>query len=121
MNHDHQRSGLIYSGHPRTILGYCWPWTVRAGQVIDFKVSAHAESPYKADLVRIVCADDLSDKAMFKEKEVAATFAGVYPGRLQATNTGSYVEIDSASSLDSLMSFTVRSEERRVGKECRSR
>src|SRR5579859_4347706 len=108
MNHDHQRSGLIYSGHPRTILGYCWPWTVRAGQVIDFKVSAHAESPYKADLVRIVCADDLSDKAMFKEKEVAATFAGVYPGRLQATNTGSYVEIDSASSLDSLMSFTVQ-------------
>lgn len=89
-------------------MGYGWPWTVRAGDAIDFKVSTYADGPYRADLVRLICGDDLSDPAMFKEKEVPAPFSGTYPGRLQAIHTGSYVEIDPRSCLDRLESFTVQ-------------
>jgi N,N-dimethylformamidase len=95
-------------GCPRTILGYAWPWTVRPGDTVDFRVSTFAPGPYRADLVRIVCGDSLSDPAMFKEQECAALFAGTYLGRRQDIHTGSYVEIESGPCLDTLETFTVQ-------------
>ena len=76
--HGMSSDALIHSGRARTIVGYGWPWTVRPGETIDFMVSADPQTSYKADLVRIICADNLSDPAMFKEKELAAPFSREY-------------------------------------------
>jgi len=89
-------------------VGYGWPWTVRPGETIDFMVSADPQTSYRADLVRIICGDNLSDPAMFKEKELAAAFSGDYPGRRQSIHAGSYVEIAAQACLDELQSFTVQ-------------
>src|SRR5262249_3417474 len=61
-----------------------------------------------ADLVRIVCGDDLSDPAMFEEQELSAPFTGTHQGRFQPIHTGSYVEIDQAPCLNALESFTIQ-------------
>jgi N,N-dimethylformamidase len=93
----------------RTIVGYCWPWTARAGEHIEFKVSATERNLlYRADLVRIVCADSLSDQDLFKEVELRATFSGEYSGRHQPIHPGSYIEIPSTNALNKLESFTVQ-------------
>lgn len=92
----------------RIMVGYCWPWTVRPGQQVDFMVSCRGDGAYRADLVRITCADNLSSAQMFKEEQIDAPFSGQYPGRVQATSTGSYVEIAPSAVLDSLTSFTVQ-------------
>lgn len=96
------------SSGPRTLVGYCWPWTARPGEQVDFMVSCHTPGAYRADLVRIVCGDDLSSAAMFKEKELRAPFSGDHPGRFQPTHPGSYVEIAPNAVLDHLASFTVQ-------------
>jgi N,N-dimethylformamidase len=62
---------------------------------------------YQADLVRLICAEGLSDPKMFKERVIAASFAGSYIGRRQETWVGSYAQIPSKSVLDGLRSFTV--------------
>jgi N,N-dimethylformamidase len=90
----------------RTINGYCWPWTARPGETLDFRVSAEGGT-YDATLVRIICADDMTLPLLYKEELVAAPFAGTYPGRLQQTNIGSYVEIEPRDILAGLSSFTV--------------
>jgi N,N-dimethylformamidase len=92
----------------RTIIGYCWPWTVRSGEQVDFMVSCERAGAYDAALVRIICADNLTNPAMFKEEEVAAAFNGRHAARAQATHVGSYVEIIPRPLLDELSSFTVQ-------------
>lgn len=93
---------------PRTIIGYCWPQTVRPGESLDAMVSTYAKGPYQADLVRIICGDNLTDPDLYKEEELTAPFAGEYPGRHQPIHIGSYVEISPHKVLDRLDSFTVQ-------------
>lgn len=92
----------------RTITGYCWPWTVRPDDKLDFRVSAEGGGIYSAALVKIICGDDMSSPEMYKEQPIAAPFAGTYPARFQRTNIGSYVEIAPSKLLDGLNSFTVQ-------------
>ena len=108
VNSETSQSALIKSGIPRTIVGYCWPWTLRPGDNLDFMVSAHDKDSYQADLVRIICADNLSDPTMFKEEVLQAPFTGTYPGHYQPTDTGSYIEVEPDECLDNLTSFTVQ-------------
>ena len=37
------------ASHPRTIIGYCWPQTVRPQQSLDVMVSTHTNEPYQAN------------------------------------------------------------------------
>jgi N,N-dimethylformamidase len=92
----------------KTIVGYCWPWTARPGETIEFKVSAFEEGEYRADLVRIICGDNFSDPARYQEEPLAAAFAGSYPGQFQRTYPGSLIQIPACSRLDALDSFTVQ-------------
>jgi N,N-dimethylformamidase len=96
------------SGSSRSVVGYCWPWTVRSGEQVDFCVSCENGADFSANLVRILCADNLSSLEMFKEQALEASFDGSYPGRLQRTHLGSYVEIIPTAGLDRLSSFTVQ-------------
>ena len=93
----------------RSIVGYCWPWTVRPGESLDFMVSTEScGEKYRADLVRIICAEGIADPKMFKEQELESPFAGLYEGRYQETHLGSYVEIGPSPALNRLDHFTVQ-------------
>ena len=99
------------TGIERSILGYCWPWTVRPGDRVDFMVSTYgerSEEPYVARLVRIYCGDAVNDGSHFKEVELDSPFNGEYAGRHQSCHPGSYVEIPSSDVLNGLQSFTVQ-------------
>jgi N,N-dimethylformamidase len=93
---------------PRTIVGYCWPWTVRPGEKLDFRVSADGGGEYEAALVRIICGDDMSSPDMFKELLLEAPFTGRYPARFQHTDLGSFVEIPLKPALNGLGNFSLQ-------------
>ncbi len=95
-------------GPPRTILGYCWPWTARPGKTLDFKVSTYAKGDYQADLVRVIHGNYWPAQKMQKEIEINAPFAGRYSGRYQKSAPGSFVEIDDQQALPTGGSFTVQ-------------
>src|ERR1700741_592722 len=92
----------------RTIIGYSWPWTARPGEKVAFKVSTYAPGDYTASLVRLICADAITDNGKhYKEEPLTAAFAGTYTGRHQPIYSGSFVEITSTSALDRAGSFTL--------------
>src|SRR5690348_18131791 len=73
----------------RTIIGYAWPWTVRPGESVEFKVSTFAPGDYSAELVRLICADAITDDGKhYKEESLPAPFATTYKGRAQTSVTG---------------------------------
>jgi len=63
---------------------------------------------YQADLVRLICADNLYNPDLYKEQKVSSSFDGSYGARRQETYLGSYVEIASKPELDQLTSFTIQ-------------
>ena len=98
------------TGIARSIIGYCWPWTVRPGESLDFMVSTYgdkAEQAYQADLVRVFCGDAVIEGSL-KEIELQAPFSREYAGRHQPSYPGSYVEVAENGVLNSLESFTVQ-------------
>jgi len=93
---------------PKTIVGYCAPWTARPGEQIEFKVSSHIAEEYDATLVRLTCADNHSAHHRYQEEEIPASFCGRHAGRYQPTYPGSFVHVPSNPTLDGLRSFTVQ-------------
>jgi N,N-dimethylformamidase len=79
------------------IAAYADRLSVRPGETIGFKVSSQLESPYKARLVRVICADANPKGPGIKEEPVAAPFAGEHPSRFQPVHQGSYALIDGAT------------------------
>jgi N,N-dimethylformamidase len=89
------------------LAGYADRLSVRPGETIEFKVSSAAQRDYKADLVRIVCADPNPAGPGIIEHSVPAAFAKSYPSRVQEVSLGSYVRIDETEPLDGLESLTL--------------
>ncbi len=92
----------------KKVVGYTNAWSVAPGDTLEVKVSTYGPATYRADLVRVICGDDESDHGIFREDEIAAPFAGEYPGRTQQTAAGSYVSIPASPKLDALESFTAQ-------------
>ena len=92
----------------KKIMGYCSPWTVMPGDTLNVMVSTYGPDRYRADLVRVICGNDDPDLDIYREEEVAAPFAGEYPGREQITVAGSYVTIPASPLVTGLGSFTVQ-------------
>ncbi len=92
----------------KKIMGYCNPWTVMPGDTLDVMVSTYGPARYRADLVRVICGNDDPDLDIYREEEIAAPFAGEYPGREQKTVAGSYATIPSSPLVTGLGSFTVQ-------------
>ncbi len=92
----------------KKIMGYCRPWTVMPGDTLNVMVSTYGPDRYRADLVRVICGNDDPDLDIYREEEIAAPFAGEYPGREQITVAGSYVTIPSNPLVTGLGSFTVQ-------------
>ena len=98
----------VSSGIPRTTAGYCWPQTARPGDSLDFMVSAYEDTPYQADLVRVICGNVVPAANTEKYIEVTTPFKGEYPGRRQYAYPGSFTEIPENVLLNDLESFTVQ-------------
>ena len=91
----------------KKIIGYASAWTVMPGDTLNVMVSTYGPDRYRANLVRVICGDDEPDRDLYREEEIAAPFAGAYPGREQLTVAGSYVTIPSSPLVTGLGSFTV--------------
>lgn len=75
------------------LIGYADPLSGRPGDTIEFKISSHSAAPYRARLVRIICADPNPAGRGLVEEEVDANFAGTYRSRLQSFAPGSHAEV----------------------------
>ncbi|NNL85413.1 MAG: hypothetical protein HKP27_07155, partial [Myxococcales bacterium] len=90
------------------LLGYSDEISVHAGNSVAFKVSSPGAQPYRAQLVRLRCADSDTAGPGFKEIPVAAPFDGEHTGREQPIGIGSWVETDATDAF-ALSSFTLAS------------
>ncbi len=92
----------------KKIVGYSSNWSVAPGDTLQVMVSTYGPERYRADLVRVICGDDDPDRGIYREEEIAAPFAGDYPGRNQPTAAGSYVIVPAYPAIAALDSFTVQ-------------
>src|SRR5215218_2885646 len=51
----------------KTIVGYCEPLSLRAGEPISLHASSHVPGPVDLDIVRIVCGDPTRSGPGFEE------------------------------------------------------
>lgn len=86
----------------KSLVAYCDPWSVSAGQTLAVKVSCHIAGDYQAELVELICGDNRPRGTGFHERPIAAEFAGSYPGREQPLRTGSYALIPGLPGADRL-------------------
>lgn len=92
----------------KTIVGYANTWSAAPGDTLGFKVSTYGKERYTANLVRVVCGDDDPDRDIYREEEIAAPFAGEYPGRTQMMAAGSCVVVPDPVPMHALAGFTVQ-------------
>jgi N,N-dimethylformamidase len=74
----------------KTIVAYADPLSVCTGDTLNVFVSSERPGTFTAALVQLISGDDRPHGTGFKERPIAATFAGEYPARRQALVTGSY-------------------------------
>ena len=75
------------------LLGYTDRLSGRPGDEIAFKVSSAAAEPFRASLVRVICADPNPAGPGLQLEEVGLPFRGEYPSRSQPFHPGSYAVI----------------------------
>ena len=88
------------------LVGYADKFSLEPGETINFKVSSNSTRPYSARLVRVISGDPNPEGPGLIEEELDASFNGKYPSRKQDIQTGSYIKVDTKSSLKDLKSFT---------------
>ena len=109
LGHGLARASIVDLGFKsKTVAGYAWPWTGRPGETIAFKVSTYAPGPYSVELVRLICADRITNGGThYKEEKVEWPGAKSYPGRRQETFLGSFAQVDDIPSLKEGQSFSI--------------
>ncbi|MBM3225960.1 MAG: hypothetical protein FJZ47_19490, partial [Candidatus Tectomicrobia bacterium] len=75
----------------KPLLGYPDTFSVEQGQPIAFKVSSALPGSYRADIVRLRCADHTG--IGLKQTTVPTAVNGTYPGRVQPVYAGSYIDV----------------------------
>jgi N,N-dimethylformamidase len=78
----------------KTIVGYCEPLSLRAGERITLHASSHVEGPATLDVVRIVCGDPTRSGPGFEERPVTSLPAVDLDLRTQPLTLGSWGEIE---------------------------
>src|SRR5499426_2214255 len=79
----------------KPLLGYTDTFSVENGQPIAFKVSSTLPGRYRAEIVRLRCADHTG--IGLKQMPVATPVNGEYVARLQPVYAGSSVEVSAAA------------------------
>ena len=75
----------------KPLLGYADSFSVENGHSIQFKVSSEYPGQYRAEIVRLRCADHTG--VGLKQTTLPSTVNGLYPARFQPTYAGSYIDI----------------------------
>ncbi|HET6158711.1 MAG TPA: N,N-dimethylformamidase beta subunit family domain-containing protein [Dongiaceae bacterium] len=76
------------------IMGYWDRFSARPGDAPELKVSIEdGSADFRIELVRLICGDDGLGGPGFKAESIAAEVNGVYPGRRQPIQAGSYVYV----------------------------
>ncbi len=89
------------------LTGYADRFSVAPGEIIEFKVSSVGDSPYRARLTRVICADPNPDGPGMLTEDLSGVFAGSYRSRTQPVNLGSYGVVEGASAMRGLGSVTL--------------
>lgn len=90
------------------LFGYADPLSARAGQPIDFMVSAEGTAEAKAEIVRLVHGDFNPEGPGFIEETVATDLPATLPVKRQYAQTGSFCRVrDSDGRLSPSGAFTV--------------
>jgi N,N-dimethylformamidase len=98
----------------KTIVGYCEPFSVCAGETVELKLSAEQPGRCRLEVVRLICGD-LSSRGPGLQEQVLPRPAGAAPSwpaeldvRHQPLRPGSDIVVDRAPWLDELRSFTLQ-------------
>ncbi len=78
----------------KTIVGYCEPLSLRAGEPISLHASSHVPGPIELDIVRIVCGDPTRSGPGFEEHAVATALPAEVHLDEQPLLTGSWGVIE---------------------------
>lgn len=78
------------------LFGYCDPLAARAGEPIDFMVSAEGTKEVKAEIVRLVHGDFNPEGPGFIEESVATDIPATLTVKRQYTQNGSFSRVDDA-------------------------
>lgn len=79
----------------KPIIGYCDPWSVAAGQSVDFMISCRADT-FDAQIVRLRHGDRTPGGPGERYVEIPHEANGSYPGRYQPLTLGSYALVPAA-------------------------
>ena len=83
----------------KRIIGYADKLSLAPGETIAFKASCEDIPQYRADIVRLICADLHPQGRGWIEEEIASPVSGTWPGREQAIPAGSWGRVPSAPGL----------------------
>jgi hypothetical protein len=89
---------LTLQASSKPLLGYTDTFSVENGQPIAFKVSSALPGRYRAEIVRLRCADHTG--VGLKQTPVATSINGEYVARFQPVYAGSSVEVSAAEAFD---------------------
>ena len=74
----------------RPLNGYSDRLSVRPGETVRFHVSCDGPGTYRAQLVRLICADDNPAGAPFSCEPIEALLNGIHEGRARVIHAGSH-------------------------------
>lgn len=78
----------------KQVTGYCDPWSLRAGESLQFFAASHTPGPAQLDLVRISCGDPTRSGPGFLEHEVASDLPSEILLADQPLTPGSFATVD---------------------------
>ncbi|MEX1110090.1 MAG: N,N-dimethylformamidase beta subunit family domain-containing protein [Dongiaceae bacterium] len=87
------------------ILGYADRWTLRPGETVRMQASCDDVARYRADIVRLICGDDMPAGPGFKETVVAEL--SEFAGRFQPIEIGSFGIVAADPALDTDGAFAI--------------
>ena len=79
---------------PKVVVGYCEPWSLRAGEALTLFSSSHTPGPAELSLVRIDCGDPTRYGPGFAEEEIASDLPERVDLADQPLRPGSYATVD---------------------------
>ncbi|MBW2425618.1 MAG: N,N-dimethylformamidase [Deltaproteobacteria bacterium] len=91
------------------LLGYCDRLTLRPGEQVGFRVGSRtADIPYRAEIVRLRCADIQREGPGFSEEVIPSQIDGDYLARPQRIDRGSRAIVPADAALADLRSFSLQ-------------
>ena len=87
------------------LIGYADPLSGRPGDRIGFHVSSLSGKPYRAEVVRIECADPNPEGPGLVESTVSLDLGGPFPGRRQTISAGSCAVVETGYPLEGIVAY----------------